>query len=249
LLRSVVLRAETAVRLRSAIQTTLLRSIVGAAVALFEAEAASIALYRPNEDSLEFVIAAGPQGDGVVGLTIPSEEGIAGYVFTTGEPIAIADLARDARFTGNFAADTGYVPRSILAVPLRSAGRATGVLEVLDKSTGSFGLRDVELATVFADQAAVALEIGALALDSQTLLRTMLMQEERSSDSEAIEAMASEATRAQSGDDAFWAFVDAIVGLRIARPEDRALAVELLDLIQRRVAPRRRRNAITRLQR
>ena len=46
LLRSVALRAEAAQRLESELQTTLLRSIVGTTVAIFEAEAASIALYR-----------------------------------------------------------------------------------------------------------------------------------------------------------------------------------------------------------
>ena len=78
LLRSVALRAETATRLEAELQTTLLRSIVDTTVAIFEAEAASIALYRPEEDVLEFVIAAGAHGQEVVGLKIPPSQGIAG---------------------------------------------------------------------------------------------------------------------------------------------------------------------------
>jgi GAF domain-containing protein len=236
LLRSVALRAETALRLEGELQTTLLRSIVGATVALFEAEAASIALYRPETDTLEFVIAAGAQGQGVVGMSIPAAQGIAGYAFTSGEPIAISDPEHDPRFTKDFSAGTGYVPRTILAMPMRSKDHTTGILEVLDKHQGTFSMRDIELASVFADQAAVAIEVGALALDSQKLLRTLLAADLPADDEHALEELISAATRDQSGDDRFWEFVDAIVKMRLQRPEDRELAVEILDVIVRHSA-------------
>src|SRR5919106_59956 len=106
LLRSLALRAEVAQRLETELQTALLRSIVGATVAIFEAEAASISMHRPASDTLEFVVACGNQGQGVVGLSIPAGEGIAGYAFTTGEPIAIADPEHDPRFGKGFSAET-----------------------------------------------------------------------------------------------------------------------------------------------
>jgi GAF domain-containing protein len=249
LLRSVALRAETALRLESELQTRLLRSIVQTTVALFEAEAASIALYRPDTDTLEFVIAAGAQGQGVVGLSIPADHGIAGYAFTTGEPIAIADPERDPRYTRDISAGTGYLPRSILAVPMRNETRSSGVLEVLDKREGTFSMRDVELASVFADQAAVAIQVGARALDAQQLLRLMLADGETAEDEERLQAMISEATRAQPGDDRFWEFVDAIVAMRIVRPDDRELALEILDTVGRHQAHAPRRVAPTRFRR
>jgi GAF domain-containing protein len=240
LLRSVALRAETALRLESELQTTLLRSIVTATVTLFEAEAASIALYRPELDQLEFVIAAGAQGQGVVGLKIPATQGIAGYAFTSGEPIAIAEPERDPRFGKDLSAGTGYVPRSILALPMRSESRTTGILEVLDKREGTFSMRDIELASVFADQAAVAIQVGARALEAQELLRMMLATDVPADD-EALQAMISEATREQPGDDRFWEFVDAVVRLRLSKPEDRTLAIEILEVVGRHgpQAPRR----------
>lgn len=227
-------------RLESELQTTLLRSIVGATVALFEAEAASIALYRPETETLEFVIAAGAQGQGVVGMSIPAAQGIAGYAFTSGEPIAISDPERDPRFTKDFSAGTGYVPRTILAIPMRSQYRTTGILEVLDKHQGSFSMRDIELASVFADQAAVAIQIGALALDSQKLIRMMLAADLPAEDDEQLQRLISAATQAQPGDEKFWEFVDAIVRMRLERPEDRELAIEILDVVvkHRAHAPR-----------
>jgi len=248
LLRSVALRAETALHLEARLQTTLLRSIVTTTVALFEAEAASIALYRPTDDALEFVIAAGAQGQGVVGLSIPADQGIAGFVFATGEPMAIADPEHDARFGKNFSAETGYVPRSILAVPMRSGARTTGVLEVLDKRGGAFTMRDIELAVVFADQAAVAMQIGARALEAQQLMRMMLAGDVPDADAE-LQAMISAATRAEPGDDRFWEFVDAIVNLRVAHPDDRALAIEVLDVVGRHATALQRRAAPSRFRR
>jgi GAF domain-containing protein len=251
LLRSVALRAEAAQRLESELQTTLLRSIVGTTVAIFEAEAASIALYREASDSLEFVIAAGAQGQGVVGLSIPADQGIAGYAFTTGEPIAIAEPERDPRFGKHFSAETGFTPRSILAVPMRSGAHSIGVLEVLDKRDGTFTMRDIALASVVADQAALAIQIGARALEARNVLHTILAGDlHHGEESDAIDEVVSVATRAQSGDDRFWEFVDAITRLRLARPEDRALAIDILDAIGRHeTAAAQRRSFSRRLRR
>ncbi|HEX3264088.1 MAG TPA: GAF domain-containing protein [Candidatus Limnocylindrales bacterium] len=248
LLRSVALRAETALRLEAELQTKLLRSIVGTTVQLFEAEAASIALYRPETETLEFVIAAGAQGQGVVGLSIPADQGIAGHAFTTGEPISIAESRHDARFTSNISAGTGYTPRSILAVPMRSETGSAGVLEVLDKHEGTFSLRDIELASVFADQAAVAIQIGARALDAQQLLRLMLAGDVPE-DGDALQEMIAAATRNQSGDDRFWAFVDSIVQLRLVEPHDRSLAIDVLDAVGRHARQRKEHSAPRRFRR
>ena len=61
-------------------------------------------------------------------------------------------------FLQDFAESTGYVPDSILAVPLISGDRVIGVMEVLDKiNAPSFGMQDMELLGVFAHQAALAI--------------------------------------------------------------------------------------------
>ena len=247
LLRSVALRAEAAQRLESELQTTLLQSIVGTTVAIFEAEAASIALYREASHSLEFVIAAGVKGQGVVGLSIPADQGIAGYAFTTGEPIAIAEPERDPRFGKDFSAETGFTPRSILAVPMRSGAQSAGVLEVLDKRDGTFTMRDIAIASVVADQAAVAIQVGARALEARNLLHAILTGDlHQGIEPDAVDDLVSAATRAQSGDDRFWEFVDAIARLRRTKPEDRALAIDILDAVGRHEASTAKRRSFSR---
>jgi len=157
-------------RLLEAIETTghavlpqsndeLLKSIVEAAARIFGAAAASILLVNEQEQLLEFKVAYGTSNRDLVGLKFPLDKGIAGYVVMTGQPLAISNVRQDARFNQDFAQSTGYVPSSILAMPLRSGERVIGVMEVLDKiNATSFGMQDMELLGMFAHQAAIAID-------------------------------------------------------------------------------------------
>jgi GAF domain-containing protein len=138
--------------------TPLLHSIVEAAARIFGAAAASIALINENDQTLEFKVAVGDHVDNVLGRSVPLNRGIAGYVAMTGQPIAVSDVLRDARFNQEFAESTGYLPRSILATPLLLGERVIGVMEVLDKiDAASFNLQDMETLGLFANQAALAI--------------------------------------------------------------------------------------------
>ena len=132
-------------------------------------------------DRLVFRVAAGEQGQGVVGLSVPPSQGLVGYVYTTGQALALSDVERDARFGRAFAGQTGYVPRSIVAVPLVDEHGTIGVLEVLDKRDEvAFSLRDIELASVFARQAAIAISASRVERDVASLLATVLAAAGRS---------------------------------------------------------------------
>ncbi len=137
----------------------LLKSIVEAAAKIFSAAAASILLVNEQENVLEFKVACGASNRDLVGVKFPLDKGIAGYVVMTGQPLAISNVRQDARFSHDFAESTGYVPTSILAMPLRSGDRVIGVMEVLDKiNAASFGIQDMELLGMFAHQAAISIE-------------------------------------------------------------------------------------------
>lgn len=137
----------------------LLNSIVMAAARIFGAAAASILLVNEKEQVLEFKVAYGPSERNLIGTKFPLDRGIAGYVVLTGQPIATSNLTQDKRFDKDFAKSTGYVPDSILATPLLSGDRIIGVMEVLDKiDAASFGMQDMELLGMFAQQAALAID-------------------------------------------------------------------------------------------
>src|SRR5918998_4543350 len=174
-LRLAARRSSAARRLDGDAEQALLQTIVEATVTLFEAEASSIALFERDPDRLEFRVAAGAQGAGAVGLSVPPSRGIVGYVFSTGQPLALSDVMSDPRFDRSTAERTGYVPRSIAAVPLVDQEQTVGVLQVLDKHTSpSFSLRDMELLAVFARQAAAAIRAARVQRDMEQLLRAVL---------------------------------------------------------------------------
>jgi len=237
--RAIALRLEAGRRLAPPTTTLLLRSIVEATVALFDAEASSIALYDAASGQLVFQVAAGSQGDGVVGLAIGPDQGIAGYVFSTGQPLALSDVANDARFGRAAAEQTGYVPRSVVAVPLLDDEGSIGVLEVLDRrSQAAFDLRDIELASVFARQAAVAIRASRLERDAATLLESALTAiagagADPGKDVDAVVADAV-AMLAREDDGALWALADEIARLRAADPGELDLVRELLAVLVRR---------------
>lgn len=136
----------------------LLQSIVDAAALIFGAAAASVCLVDGKQQTLEFMVAHGVGREDIVGRRMPVDQGIAGYVAMTGQPIAVSNVQQDPRFKKDFAQSTGYVPRAILATPLLSGDRVIGVMEVLDKiDAPAFGLEDMELLGVFARQAALAI--------------------------------------------------------------------------------------------
>ncbi len=238
-LRRIAIRGEIARRLETESARAVLRSVVDATVALFEAEAASIALYDPTTDRLVFEVAAGEQGQGVIGVAIRPDQGIAGYVFTSGQALALSDVASDPRFGRSVAEKTAYLPRSIVAVPLVDDHGTIGVLEVLDKrSQAAFSLRDIELAAVFARQAAVAIRASRVERDLASLVRATLGDLASSSggaSDAAIEELVQAATERIGGDDdsRLWALVERIARIRKIDPGRLELVSDLLDALVR----------------
>jgi GAF domain-containing protein len=239
-------RADVARRLELGSAEAILRSVVEAAVALFEAEAASIALYEPARNVLVFRVAAGEHSRGVIGLEIPPDRGLVGYVYSSGQALAIADVAADPRFGRSFAERTQYVPRSIVAVPLVDQRGTLGVLEVLDKrSETSFSLRDIELAGVFARQATVAIRASRVERDTATLLRAVIGDLAGGEAPEAgVEALVV-AALADVGDpdDPLWPLVEQVAALRRIGPEQRELLGALFDVLLRQAERGRGRRA------
>lgn len=247
LLAAVARRAAIARTLRGDAETALLQSVVDAAAALFDSEAASIALFEPDPPRLEFRVAAGAQGAGVVGLSVAPTQGIAGFVFSTGQPIALSDVRSDPRFDQGVARRTGYVPRSIAAVPLVDEGATVGVLQVLDKrATATFSLRDMELLAVFARQAAAAIEASKVQRDTARLLRGALARITDEGLAPAqVDALVAAATTGLDSqeDDRLWELVELLAGLRGLGERELGLVIDILRVVTRpssRVGRRRR---------
>src|SRR5207249_11617163 len=75
-------------------------------------------------------------------------------------PVVDEDHKADPRPSREVAEMPGYVPKGIMSVPLLGEERALGVLQVLDRPhRPGFSLQEMELLGLFANQAAIALDL------------------------------------------------------------------------------------------
>ncbi len=152
---------------------SLLQSIVEVARAIFAAKASSVFLLDDETDELVFEAVAGEGSDTLVGRRFPSSTGVAGWVLVTRQPLVIEDVLEDPRFAREAAESTGYVPKGLMAVPLLHEERALGVLEVLDRpQRAQFSLAEMDLLGLFANQAAIALDLLRNARRAQRVLES-----------------------------------------------------------------------------
>jgi GAF domain-containing protein len=139
----------------------LLQATVEVARAIFSAKAATVFLYDDQTDELVFEAVAGLGAETLIGNRIPSSTGIAGWVLVTRQPLVLEDVTKDPRWGGQEIAErTGYAPNGLMAVPLIHDEDSVGVLQVLDRpQEARFSLQEMELLGLFANQAAIALDL------------------------------------------------------------------------------------------
>jgi GAF domain-containing protein len=170
---------------------------------------------------------------------------IAGFVYSTGQALAVTDVTSDPRFDLEAAEKTGYVPRSIAAVPLLDDEGSVGVLQVLDKrGSASFSLRDMELLAIFARQATTAITATRVQRDTARLLEEVLRQlADKTLTDVQVEALVSEATREMDDhpDEPFWQLVDYVEQLRGLGERDLTLVAQILEVVARHAQRTHRR--------
>jgi signal transduction protein with GAF and PtsI domain len=136
----------------------VLSAIVKTAAGVFDAAATSVALRR-RDGGLDYQAAWGAGADEVVGMRLDAGQGIAGRVLATGVGEVVQDCRADPDFAAATARRTGYVPYTMLVVPLISDGDARGVLTVLDRRDGtSYDIGDLAKGAMFADLALAAMD-------------------------------------------------------------------------------------------
>jgi len=149
----------------------LLNAIVAVARSIFGAKASSILLLDEDTGELVFEAVVGEGEESLLGVRFPAGSGIAGWVLATRTPLILEDVKNDPRFAGDVAEDTGFVPSGLMAAPLLHEERALGVLEVLDRPERShFSLQEMDLLGLFANQAAIAVDLLLRARRAEQLL-------------------------------------------------------------------------------
>jgi signal transduction histidine kinase len=140
----------------------LVRQSLGTALEVVGAEAGSVLLADPEGKELVFQYSVG-EAPVPRGTAIPSNQGIAGVVFQSGEPAVIGDVTQDIRHFTGIDTRTGFKTRDMITVPLkRWEGRPIGVLNVLNKRTGHLDKDDLSILTIISALTAVSIEQARL---------------------------------------------------------------------------------------
>jgi len=115
-----------------------------------------ILLLNDQTKELEMKVAV-QYGEKVALPTVPLGEGLVGYAALHREPVLVPDVSKDPRYI-KVVDDV----RSELAIPMLLKDRCIGVFDLESPELDRFTKRDVEILTLLASQAAVAIENARL---------------------------------------------------------------------------------------
>ncbi len=134
---------------------------------------ASVLVRDGDDGDLRFLTAIGAVADQLMSMKIPAGKGIAGFVLSSGQPMAVADAGGEETFYAEVDKKTGYSTQTILATPLRQHGEVIGVLEYINRRGeppfASFTPEEMDQAAFYAD--AIAPLISAY--ESASLVRDL----------------------------------------------------------------------------
>lgn len=140
----------------------LLRKILRVAVNLSNAESALVFLFDETKGGIVLQISSSLKNSSTILSSDLSSDSIAGQVAAKGKPIIVPQISPDQRPIVSADPLLPTPIRSLIAVPLVAKDKVQGVLQVVNKKQGLFTDADVDVLTVLAAQAAIAVENSRL---------------------------------------------------------------------------------------
>ena len=95
---------------------------------------ASVLVRDGDEGDLRFLSAIGKVAEQLIDIKVPAGKGIAGFVLSSGQPMAVSNVVEDSTFYAEIDKATGYSTEMILATPLQHDGETIGVLEYINRT-------------------------------------------------------------------------------------------------------------------
>ena len=146
--------------------------ILGAALRLLGGDEGSIQLLDETGGVLEIVASRGIPEEIVRTVRVPVGHGISGHVVATGKPLVLPSALDVQRFVG-FVEKERQIHGAV-CVPLRARGKTIGVLNVDIMGGGRrFTDHDLHIATLFAENAALAIQNSKLLGDAERYAREL----------------------------------------------------------------------------
>lgn len=158
--------------------TQSIQNLLQLAAQSLNADAASVLVRDGDEGGLKFLVAMGPVADKLMDIRIPPGRGVVGFVFQSGQPMAV-DVSQDPNFYPMVDSATGYRTLITLATPLRVGAEAVGVLQFVNRPgwehlpegtpAEAFTPEEMEKAAYFADAIAALVDAHETASLVETL--------------------------------------------------------------------------------
>ena len=112
-----------------------------------------------RKNTLTFIAAFGDKSSGLVGQTIPADQGIAGRVYLTGEAYVTSYAPSDRFFYRAMDERTSYQTESLIAIPIRIGQEVCGVLELINRcDSPGFSQEDMNLLDIFAGYISISIQ-------------------------------------------------------------------------------------------
>ncbi|NCP85954.1 MAG: hypothetical protein CO094_05470 [Anaerolineae bacterium CG_4_9_14_3_um_filter_57_17] len=142
---------------------SLLHAVLNAAIDLTASETASVLEYDEAGRVLRFVALPRQHRKNLEGMIVPLEGSLAGMALRERQPVSVNDVAQSLEHFKGSDELSGYVTRSVLAVPLLAGDRPVGVLEVVNKrGQANYNGDDATILESLASQLALAFENDSL---------------------------------------------------------------------------------------
>ena len=113
--------------------TDSIENLLRISAADLNSDEASVLIRDGDAGDLRFLSAIGEVADQLINLKVPAGKGIAGFVMSSGQPMAVSDAGGEQTFYAEVDKQTGYSTQIILATPLRHKGEVIGVLEYINR--------------------------------------------------------------------------------------------------------------------
>jgi diguanylate cyclase (GGDEF)-like protein len=127
-------------------------------VQFFNPERWSMLMVDENDKELTYAIAVGENSESLRGLTIPMGEGLAGWVASTGNPLVVPDVSKDAQWSAFSRAHPELKISSIACIPVRSADRTLGVIQLFNSKPDMMSEYSQSFIRILCDYAAIAIQ-------------------------------------------------------------------------------------------
>lgn len=151
--------------------TEIMQRLLAQMNGFLNAEAISIALVDEQSHELVYEAAEGIGADRIVGLRLPSNAGLSGWVMEHAQPALVTDTSSDPRFK-NRQGDkrTGHATEQMICAPVIFKSNVLGTIQAINRTEGQFTSEDLNVLVSLANIASSAVA------NAQQYARTQLAE-------------------------------------------------------------------------